>query len=207
MTSATSRSAIATRSSPRARAPESSGAPCYPNGGWSPPRTTCSSSTATGSPPKPANKAELGPHRHKVVTSGSAEPPRVRSLPDSHRQLRDRVPRLWSALTESPTACNKASDPDRASRLGRDWAGRPPWRVLPATGHERGLHARRRAGARPAVGAGDTPGRAGLRALSLRERTVVTWRRTGHTCVLSASAVPTRVLEQLAHWPAARISD
>jgi hypothetical protein len=49
--------------------------------------------------------------------------------------------------------------------------------------------------------------RVAVQALSLRDRTVVTWRRAGHTCVLSASAVPTRVLEQLANWPAPRISD
>jgi hypothetical protein len=46
-----------------------------------------------------------------------------------------------------------------------------------------------------------------LQALNLRGRSVVTWRRAGHTCVISASGVPTRVLEQLADWPAARISD
>ncbi len=46
-----------------------------------------------------------------------------------------------------------------------------------------------------------------LRALNVHGRSVVTWRRAGHTCVISASGVPTRVLEQLADWPAARISD
>ncbi len=46
-----------------------------------------------------------------------------------------------------------------------------------------------------------------LQTLNLRGRTVVTWRRAGHTCVISASGVPTRVLEQLADWPAARIGD
>jgi hypothetical protein len=46
-----------------------------------------------------------------------------------------------------------------------------------------------------------------LQKLSLRGRTVVTWRRAGHTCVISASRVPTRVLEKLADWPAARITD
>ena len=46
-----------------------------------------------------------------------------------------------------------------------------------------------------------------LQAFSLRSRTVVTWRRAGHTCVLSASAVPTRMLEQLANWPGARTGD
>jgi hypothetical protein len=45
-----------------------------------------------------------------------------------------------------------------------------------------------------------------LQALNLRGRAVVTWRRAGHTCVLSASAVPRRVLEQLANWPAAAIT-
>lgn len=46
-----------------------------------------------------------------------------------------------------------------------------------------------------------------LQALSLRGRTVVTWRRAGHTCVLSATAVPTRELEKLADWPSAGITD
>jgi hypothetical protein len=50
-------------------------------------------------------------------------------------------------------------------------------------------------------------GRFALRALSLRGRTVVTWRRAGHTCVLSASGVPSGVLAQLADWPVARLSD
>jgi anti-sigma factor RsiW len=48
---------------------------------------------------------------------------------------------------------------------------------------------------------------AALQVFGLRGRTVVTWRRAGHTCVLSASAVPARVLEQLADWPVARITD
>ena len=46
-----------------------------------------------------------------------------------------------------------------------------------------------------------------LQTLRLRGRTVVTWRRAGHTCVLSASGVRTRVLERLAHWPSAQLSD
>jgi hypothetical protein len=46
-----------------------------------------------------------------------------------------------------------------------------------------------------------------VQVLSLRGRTVVTWRRAGHTCVLSAFAVPTRVLERLADWQAAQITD
>ena len=46
-----------------------------------------------------------------------------------------------------------------------------------------------------------------LRAFSLAGRTVVTWRRAGHTCVLSAASVPVRVLEQLAGWRASEISD
>lgn len=46
-----------------------------------------------------------------------------------------------------------------------------------------------------------------LQTLSLRGRSVVTWRRAGHTCVISASGVPTRVLKRLADWPAARLSD
>jgi hypothetical protein len=46
-----------------------------------------------------------------------------------------------------------------------------------------------------------------LRAFSLAGRTVVTWRRAGHTCVLSAARVPVGVLEQLAGYRASRISD
>ena len=46
-----------------------------------------------------------------------------------------------------------------------------------------------------------------LQTLNVRGRSVVTWRRAGHTCVISASGVPLRVLEQLADWPAARIGD
>jgi anti-sigma factor RsiW len=46
-----------------------------------------------------------------------------------------------------------------------------------------------------------------LRAFSLASRTVVTWRRAGHTCVLSAARVPVGVLEQLAGYRASRISD
>jgi hypothetical protein len=47
-----------------------------------------------------------------------------------------------------------------------------------------------------------------LRAFSLAGRTVVTWRRAGHTCVLSAAArVPVGVLEQLAGWRASGVSD
>jgi hypothetical protein len=45
-----------------------------------------------------------------------------------------------------------------------------------------------------------------LQLLALRGRTVVTWRRAGHTCVLSAYAVPAWTLEQLADWPPARIT-
>lgn len=46
-----------------------------------------------------------------------------------------------------------------------------------------------------------------LQALSLHGRRVVTWRRAGHTCVISATGVPTHVLERLADWPTARLSD
>jgi anti-sigma factor RsiW len=46
-----------------------------------------------------------------------------------------------------------------------------------------------------------------LRVLSEAGRTVVTWRRAGHTCVLSAAGVPVRTLEQLAGWRASEISD
>jgi hypothetical protein len=46
-----------------------------------------------------------------------------------------------------------------------------------------------------------------LRIFSLTGRTVVTWRRAGHTCVLSAARVPSKALEQLAGWRASGISD
>jgi hypothetical protein len=46
-----------------------------------------------------------------------------------------------------------------------------------------------------------------LQALQLGRRAIVTWRRAGHTCVLSASGVPVRALERLADWPAARLSE
>jgi hypothetical protein len=46
-----------------------------------------------------------------------------------------------------------------------------------------------------------------LRAFSVDGRTVLTWRRAGHTCVLSASAVPMRMLDQLANWPVTRAGD
>jgi anti-sigma factor RsiW len=39
-----------------------------------------------------------------------------------------------------------------------------------------------------------------LRAFSLGDRVVVTWRREGHTCVLSATNVPASMLETLAAW-------
>jgi anti-sigma factor RsiW len=39
-----------------------------------------------------------------------------------------------------------------------------------------------------------------LRTLRIGGRTVVTWRRAGHTCVLSASGVSASVLERLAAW-------
>lgn len=40
----------------------------------------------------------------------------------------------------------------------------------------------------------------GFWVLKLDGRTVVTWRRAGHTCVLSGAGVPTSVLLQLATW-------
>lgn len=46
-----------------------------------------------------------------------------------------------------------------------------------------------------------------LRVFRLTGRAVVTWRRAGHTCVLSAARVPARALEQLAGWRPSRISD
>jgi hypothetical protein len=42
-----------------------------------------------------------------------------------------------------------------------------------------------------------------MRLLSSRGRSVVTWRRDGQTCVLTATGVPTGALEQLAGWRAA----
>jgi hypothetical protein len=41
-----------------------------------------------------------------------------------------------------------------------------------------------------------------LRTLTVNGRTVVTWRRAGHTCVLSAAGVPAAVMRQLAVWSA-----
>ena len=63
----------------------------------------------------------------------------------------------------------------------------------------------------PALAAPSIPvthvGRFALQTLSMGGRTVVTWRRAGHTCVISASDVPARVLWRLADWPTARITD
>ena len=39
-----------------------------------------------------------------------------------------------------------------------------------------------------------------LRTLTLDSRTVVTWRRAGHTCVLSGSTIPAAALRTLASW-------
>jgi hypothetical protein len=39
-----------------------------------------------------------------------------------------------------------------------------------------------------------------LWTLTLHGRTVVTWRRAGHTCILSASTVPAAELQKLAAW-------
>jgi hypothetical protein len=39
-----------------------------------------------------------------------------------------------------------------------------------------------------------------LRTFIARGRTIVTWRREGHTCVISASGVSDRVLQRLAAW-------
>jgi hypothetical protein len=43
-----------------------------------------------------------------------------------------------------------------------------------------------------------------LHTLTQQGRTVVTWRRAGHTCVLSATGVPAVVLQRLAAWEAPR---
>jgi hypothetical protein len=65
--------------------------------------------------------------------------------------------------------------------------------------------------AAPALALPSTPvthvGRVALQTLSLGGRTVVTWRRAGHTCVISASEVPVRVLGRLADWPTTRFTD
>lgn len=47
----------------------------------------------------------------------------------------------------------------------------------------------------------------GLRTLRMGIRTVVTWRRAGHTCVLSGQGVSAHALEQLAAWRAGDLSD
>jgi hypothetical protein len=41
-----------------------------------------------------------------------------------------------------------------------------------------------------------------LRSFKLGDRTVVTWRRKGHTCVLSATGVPRAAMVELAAWRA-----
>ena len=41
-----------------------------------------------------------------------------------------------------------------------------------------------------------------FRTLRLHRRTVVTWRRDGRTCVVSAAIVPASVLQTLAAWRA-----
>jgi anti-sigma factor RsiW len=50
-----------------------------------------------------------------------------------------------------------------------------------------------------AVPAGQTPMR-GFVALRLGQRTILTWRRDGHTCVLSATGVPVSELLEIASW-------
>lgn len=45
-----------------------------------------------------------------------------------------------------------------------------------------------------------------LRTLSAAGRTVVTWRRAGHTCVLSGSRTPRAALQRLAAWRAPGLS-
>lgn len=45
------------------------------------------------------------------------------------------------------------------------------------------------------------------RTLAQHGRTVVTWRRGGHTCVLSSRAVPAVVLQRLAAWEAPGVAD
>jgi hypothetical protein len=45
-----------------------------------------------------------------------------------------------------------------------------------------------------------------MRTLQQDGRTVVTWRRAGHTCVLSATGVPAVVLQRLAAWEAPGVS-
>src|SRR5579884_160534 len=46
-----------------------------------------------------------------------------------------------------------------------------------------------------------------LRVFSQAGRAVVTWRRAGHTCVLSAAGVPVSMLERLAGWRASEVSE
>jgi hypothetical protein len=46
-----------------------------------------------------------------------------------------------------------------------------------------------------------------FRTLTQDGRTVVTWRRAGHTCVLSAKGVPPIVLQRLAAWEAPGLTD
>ena len=44
------------------------------------------------------------------------------------------------------------------------------------------------------------------RTLDSRGRTVVTWRRSGHTCVLSGEGVSAAALRQLAEWRSSQVS-
>ncbi|HUZ28822.1 MAG TPA: hypothetical protein VMU90_06250 [Solirubrobacteraceae bacterium] len=46
-----------------------------------------------------------------------------------------------------------------------------------------------------------------LHTLSSGNRTIVTWRRDDHTCVLSASGLPAQVLQRLAAWHPASITE
>jgi hypothetical protein len=45
-----------------------------------------------------------------------------------------------------------------------------------------------------------------LQSFALRGRLVVTWRKGGHTCILSGSGVPRAELAKLAGWTVADVS-
>lgn len=47
----------------------------------------------------------------------------------------------------------------------------------------------------------------GLQTLTAGSRQIVTWRRAGHTCIISASGVPLRVLQTLAAWRQPSVTD
>jgi hypothetical protein len=132
-----------------------------------------------------------------------------------------------------PSAPAPAVDPsDPRTKLARrlqglyfpNWSGKLGWRpagvrsdllggrkAVTVYYQRRGMTVAYTIVAAPALEQPPTPvmhlGAFALQTFNLSGRSVVTWRRAGHTCVISASGVPTHVLERLADWQAARITD